>query len=438
LPNYHVSNVKDRPASPSVKQLVRQYYHNRDRERNQKEVEEIKKSLPDFQEENEENQVVSEEEQLALNDEEEIARIKSDSGSLTSQSMADNRSYQKSSSSMSNNQAVIFKLEAKKTDEFYAKNTRPRTVPHEIFHDESIKQEIEMLAAQRSAAAAEEAAKAMENARGIVSAESHLSTSKMSKYPDDSKSEGTFTYMNEAPDDEEDDDDDIINENVSTTDVTSEKKSAKKTESAQDREVDNKDDNDDVVVATRSATNLSGNAENVEIKDDDRNSEDGSDEEKAELERKKSAQKPPKDKLEKALSDIYPVNNKNAVMSEAHDLRYEMKARKDYSNAEDMRLEHENAIANAKLEEHELKIELEKKKNEKAMAKLAVNNSQGVQVTSYDLNKYVRKVMDNQKLAKRLEYSEMLAERLVTSALLAGSDENITVNCILLPGCNHF
>ncbi|CAF0703188.1 unnamed protein product [Brachionus calyciflorus] len=58
-----------------------------------------------------------------------------------------------------------------------------------------------------------------------------------------------------------------------------------------------------------------------------------------------------------------------------------------------------------------------------------------VQVNSYELNKFHRKVMDDRNVAKRLDLSELIVETLVSSALKAGSTDNITINCILLPGC---
>jgi hypothetical protein len=428
LPNYHVSNV--RPTSPSVKQLVRQYYHNRDRERKQKEMEEIQKSLPDFQEENEENQVVSDEEAggALLNDEEELVRITSNTGSLASRSSADNSSlHRASSSSMSSNPQPKFKLEARKTDELYAKNTRPRTVPHEIYNDESIAQEIELLSQMSSA----------QILSASDSSESRPKSGKLSK--EDFRSEGALTYMNERPDGDAEEEDE---EEDAETEIEVEKSAKTATNDSNSvKTAEQKDDNDDVIVASRAGTSLSQNPDNiVEIKDDEEGGAEGENPDEVAAQRKvASAKKPPKDKLEKALSDIYPAfNYRNAIMNEAHDLRHEMKERRENANADDMRLEYETATDEAKLAEQELKMEMQRKKNEEAMARVKGSNTQGVQVTSYDLNKYVRKVMENQKQARRLEYSEMLAERLVTSALLAGSDDNITVNCILLPRCNFF
>lgn len=59
-----------------------------------------------------------------------------------------------------------------------------------------------------------------------------------------------------------------------------------------------------------------------------------------------------------------------------------------------------------------------------------------VQVNDYELKKFERKLMDDKKIAKRLELSQLIAETLVNCAVRAGSNENITINCVLLPGCN--
>lgn len=59
-----------------------------------------------------------------------------------------------------------------------------------------------------------------------------------------------------------------------------------------------------------------------------------------------------------------------------------------------------------------------------------------VQVNDYELNKFERKIMDDKKIAKSLDLSQSIAETLVNCAIKAGSVENITVNCVLLPGCN--
>jgi hypothetical protein len=58
------------------------------------------------------------------------------------------------------------------------------------------------------------------------------------------------------------------------------------------------------------------------------------------------------------------------------------------------------------------------------------------QVTEKDLELNERIFMENRNEVKRLEISEMLAEKLVTCALVAGSTDNITVNCVLFAGTN--
>ena len=58
------------------------------------------------------------------------------------------------------------------------------------------------------------------------------------------------------------------------------------------------------------------------------------------------------------------------------------------------------------------------------------------QVTEAELKANYRDMMPDRKEAKRLEISETISEKLVTCALVAGCTDNITVNCVLFPGCN--
>lgn len=59
-----------------------------------------------------------------------------------------------------------------------------------------------------------------------------------------------------------------------------------------------------------------------------------------------------------------------------------------------------------------------------------------VQVSDYELNMFQRKTMDDKIMAKKLDLSQSIAETLANCAIKAGSVDNITVNCVLLPGCN--
>ena len=68
--------------------------------------------------------------------------------------------------------------------------------------------------------------------------------------------------------------------------------------------------------------------------------------------------------------------------------------------------------------------------------KIKETDFKAVQVSEYELRKFERKMMDDRNVAKRLDVSQSIAETLASCALKAGSSENITVNCILLPGCN--
>lgn len=55
------------------------------------------------------------------------------------------------------------------------------------------------------------------------------------------------------------------------------------------------------------------------------------------------------------------------------------------------------------------------------------------QVNNYDINKEFRKTLEP-IIRFKIEITEKIVERLVASALKAGSHDNITINCILLPG----
>jgi hypothetical protein len=54
------------------------------------------------------------------------------------------------------------------------------------------------------------------------------------------------------------------------------------------------------------------------------------------------------------------------------------------------------------------------------------------QVSEYDLRKTELNLMRDRRQAKRLEFAQLLVENLTRCALLAGSTDNITVNCVLL------
>lgn len=57
-----------------------------------------------------------------------------------------------------------------------------------------------------------------------------------------------------------------------------------------------------------------------------------------------------------------------------------------------------------------------------------------VQVNEFELEKFARSNLVNREVANRLDLAESLSELLVSAALIAGSNDNITVNCVLLPG----
>ncbi len=123
----------------------------------------------------------------------------------------------------------------------------------------------------------------------------------------------------------------------------------------------------------------------------------------------------------KSNSDIYPIGNcKQAIVNQYHDTKIYMNQLKLFERQK-------NSIENKK---SSLDLSDSSKKN----TNLNQIGYKNIQVNEQEINKHLRDQMADRKAAKRLEISEALAEKLVASALLAGSKDNITVNCILFSG----
>lgn len=137
----------------------------------------------------------------------------------------------------------------------------------------------------------------------------------------------------------------------------------------------------------------------------------------------------------KANSDIYPTSRKNVLANENHDLKVDLNELKLINKHNIKPIDNSIEDSNNSFSQMIERIN-QAKKDENSSLKITQGGLKVVQVSSYDLNKTSRRMMDDRKSARRLEISEMLAETLVTSALIAGSTDNITVNCILLPGCH--
>ena len=147
-------------------------------------------------------------------------------------------------------------------------------------------------------------------------------------------------------------------------------------------------------------------------------------------------------KVYKAHSDIFPSTRKNVLNNESHDLMVDLNELKTYDRRNLKPLKEtlsqvSNKSAIEILEQMELdKIETNEmfRKNRPPPLEIKASGIKSVQVDEYRLRKEARNSMDDRKLARKLQFAEMLAETLVTSAMLAGSNENITVNCLLLAG----
>lgn len=134
--------------------------------------------------------------------------------------------------------------------------------------------------------------------------------------------------------------------------------------------------------------------------------------------KKSRKKKKSSDDLNKKLyssSDIYPVRKSHAVMNRQHDLKLDLNDLRQVT-AKDLKTQ-------LKAYDPDKENLLEEKKTE--------TNFKSIQVNDFEIRKYSREIMDNREDAKCLEVSEAIVDKLVTSALLAGSNDNITVNCIL-------
>lgn len=126
----------------------------------------------------------------------------------------------------------------------------------------------------------------------------------------------------------------------------------------------------------------------------------------------------PREKLDKrtCYSDVYPYRIQNPIMTEIEDDRL------DLVSIEKINLRRESATQETNKAQDELK------------AAVKLNSLHVVQVDEYEMSKFERANMENSETARRLDLAESLSEMLANVALLAGSTDNITVNCILLPG----
>lgn len=139
---------------------------------------------------------------------------------------------------------------------------------------------------------------------------------------------------------------------------------------------------------------------------------------KSSTKKKKQEQESEQTKKHYSFSDIYPLKKTNVLMNHKNDLKIDMNDMKDL-NIQDFNLQLNST---------------DDTDNKNKMNKKIETDYKSIQVNEHDVRKYIRDTMENRIHAKRLEVSETIVEKLVTSALLAGSTDNITVNCFLLDG----
>jgi len=146
--------------------------------------------------------------------------------------------------------------------------------------------------------------------------------------------------------------------------------------------------------------------------------------------------------ISKAYSDIYPSFTKNVLNNESHDLKLDFSALKllDRDNLKPIRNRNSISSNNSaneainQLESNKIETNEKFRKSGESPIQIKPTSVKGVQVDEYSLKKEERKTMLDRKMAKKLDFAQSLAERLVSSAIVAGSTENIAINCLLLPG----
>ncbi len=126
----------------------------------------------------------------------------------------------------------------------------------------------------------------------------------------------------------------------------------------------------------------------------------------------------------KSNSDIYPLLELNALSQQQRDSNLSVNHMKNMSKDD---LKHYSEVNFSRLFSNENAIKTD-------TIKITQTDVKCVQVSEHELKKSERMLMEDRVTAKRLDFVEMLSERIVKSALEAGSTENLTVNCILLPG----
>ena len=129
----------------------------------------------------------------------------------------------------------------------------------------------------------------------------------------------------------------------------------------------------------------------------------------------------------KSNSDIFPLNkNQNSAKKQnENDIKYNEQPMtiEDYTKHLLSNINQNNSILS------KISVEVE----QFAQSILKKSRNEITQVNKHDIDKELRKFMDN-AVRFKFDITEEITKRLVNGALYAGSDENITVNCIMLPG----
>ena len=150
---------------------------------------------------------------------------------------------------------------------------------------------------------------------------------------------------------------------------------------------------------------------------------------------------------QKAFSDIYPVSKRHPLFNRQHDMAIDLgqvstkQIEIDYKKMRRKKPGYIAESSNSSNTSVGSSVNLDEFDNEKLKKQfdhkvdLVPTNNKIIQTNHHDIDREARRTLGS-KMAKRVDLTDSITEQLMKCALLAGSTENVVVNCILLPGSN--
>lgn len=421
LPPSRISFASERiMASASVKAMVHQYYHGRDRDRLKEKsrletVEDASERIREDEESSKaeyydrmvasdqnDDQQMSEEENLGKRTASERG-IESSSLSLASDLAGSKSTSVKMTRASANKSASS----DSNSNRFYtSKDIRPLTVPFEVRVGRPFTVETPSSDDQHSG-------------------QRKSFYSLYSEKPEEDTMSGTNNYSQ-------------VNKNGTEKEEGQEENSEKDEEEKKEDEEEEHDDDRDVETGSQNYYSTGYNPTQDSGSKSNRRTSEG------EGESEKPDEKRPADH-HKALSDIYPVSRRHPLTNRQHDMVIDLaqlntkSVELDYKKRQ--RKQRNELSDSSAAASNDSSVNLDEFDNEKLKKQfdhkvdLVPTRTKIVQANHYDIDKEARRTLAS-KMAKRVDLTDLITEQLMKCALLAGSTDNIVVNCILLPGSN--